>query len=152
MQPVPMQDPTAGFPMPTFTLDPRLAADTLHVARLPSSELRLMNDRRWPWLILVPARDGLEELFDLPAAERATLDEDTMRVAQTLKRITGAQKINVGALGNIVRQLHVHVVARSEGDAAWPGPIWGHGKAEPYDAGEAETMIARLREAMGAPS
>ncbi|WP_185984719.1 HIT family protein [Aureimonas mangrovi] len=138
--------------MQTFTLDPRLAADTLPVARMPSSELRLMNDRRWPWLILVPAQGGLEELFDLPAAAQAALNDDTMRVAQVLKRITGAQKINVGALGNIVRQLHVHVVARSEGDAGWPGPVWGHGKAEPYDARDLQAMTARLRGAMGAAS
>ena len=95
-------------------------------------ELRLMNDRRWPWLLLVPQRAGAEEIHDLTPLDQAMLTFETNMVAQALKKVTGCTKINTGALGNIVRQLHVHVVAAFEDDAGWPGPVWGHGLREPY--------------------
>ena len=95
-------------------------------------ELRVMNDRRWPWLVLVPQRPGIEEIHDLTPLDQAMLTFETNMVAQALKKVTGCTKINSAALGNIVRQLHVHVVARSEGDPGWPGPVWGHGMREPY--------------------
>ena len=93
------------------------------------SRVLLMNDARLPWLILVPRREGLVELIDLDAADRMQLIEEATRASRFLKAHAGADKINVGALGNIVRQLHVHVVARSIGDTGWPGPVWGHGAA-----------------------
>ena len=95
-------------------------------------ELRLMNDRRWPWLVLVPQRPGIEEIHDLTPLDQAMVTFETNMVAQALKNMTGCSKINSGALGNIVRQLHVHIIARSEGDPGWPGPVWGHGSREPY--------------------
>ena len=108
-----------------------------------------MNDARWPWLILVPRRDGLVELTDLDAGERAALIEEAASAAEFLKAHAKADKINVGALGNIVRQLHLHVVARFVGDPAWPGPVWGQGAARPYEAGEAQALIAAARNALG---
>ncbi len=133
----------------SFALDERLAKDTLPVGDLPLSRLLLMNDARWPWLILVPRRDGLVELTDLDAGERAALIEEAASAAEFLKAHAKADKINVGALGNIVRQLHLHVIARFVGDPAWPGPVWGQGAARPYEAGEAQALIAAARNALG---
>ncbi len=125
-----------------FTLHPRLAADTAFVADWPLSRVLLMNDARYRWLILVPRRPDAVELFDLAPADRATLTEEISAAAQTLKRLTGAAKINIGALGNLVPQLHVHIVARGPGDPAWPGPVWGHSAAVPYD--DATAFIAQF--------
>jgi diadenosine tetraphosphate (Ap4A) HIT family hydrolase len=109
-----------------------------------------MNDRRFPWVVLVPQRAGLCEIFELASADRALLIEETAGVAQALQRVTSAAKINVGALGNIVRQLHIHVVARRPDDAAWPGPVWGSGARTHYPAGAAASFAAELRSAIGA--
>ena len=123
------------------SLDPRLGNDSLFVAALGLSDLWLMNDRRFPWLLLVPRRDDVSEIFDLSPADRIILGDETATIAAALKAATGADKINIGALGNIVRQLHVHIVARFAGDAAWPGPVWGAGMREPYD--DPESAVAR---------
>ncbi|MCX7515307.1 HIT domain-containing protein [Frateuria hangzhouensis] len=131
-----------------FLLDPRLAADTHPVARLVLCELRLMDDARFPWLVLVPQRAGLVEISDLTPAERTLLWHEVDRAGAALKAVAPCDKLNLGALGNIVRQLHVHMVARREGDAAWPGPVWGHGRAEPYDATAREALAGRLRTAL----
>ncbi|MDX7949779.1 HIT family protein [Lichenihabitans sp. Uapishka_5] len=125
----------------TFTLDPRLEADTLPLGLLGLCAVRLTNDARYPWLVLVPRRPDLVEVFDLTAAERGQLMEEVAAVSRALDEVTGADKINIGALGNIVSQLHVHVVARQEDDAAWPGPVWGSGSAVPY--GDAELDVLR---------
>lgn len=132
----------------SFTLDPRLAADTLAVGSLALCRVLLMNDSRFPWLILVPGRDGLSELHDLTAGERAVLIEEAAFAGDKLKSLTGAKKINTAALGNMVAQLHVHIIARFEGDAAWPGPVWGVGKAEPYAPPAAAARLAALRAAL----
>ncbi|EGP58435.1 hypothetical protein Agau_C101136 [Agrobacterium tumefaciens F2] len=108
----------------------------------------MQNDSRWPWLVLVPQRDGASELFDLTPLDQAVLTFETNLVATALKQVTGATKINVGALGNIVRQLHVHIIARNEGDTCWPGPVWGHGTAVPYAAGEKETLMKKISGAL----
>lgn len=134
--------------METFRLDERLSRDSVLVTRLGLCELRLQNDKRWPWLVLVPQRDGVSELFDLTPLDQAVLTFETNLVASALKEVTGATKINVGALGNIVRQLHVHIIARNEGDTCWPGPIWGHGKPVPYAAGEKETLMKKISGAL----
>lgn len=115
-----------------FELDRRLEADTMHVMWLGLCELRLMDDCRWPWLLLVPQRPGAAEVHEMTPLDQAMLTFETNMVAEALKNATGCFKINTGAIGNIVRQLHVHVVARFEGDANWPGPVWGHGEREPY--------------------
>jgi diadenosine tetraphosphate (Ap4A) HIT family hydrolase len=133
----------------TLALDPRLAADTLAVGDLPLSRVLLMNDSRFPWLILVPRRAGLSEIHDLSRQERALMIEEAALAGEKLKNLTGAKKINIGALGNIVTQLHVHVVARFEGDAAWPGPVWGAGKAAPYACDTAKERVRALACALG---
>jgi diadenosine tetraphosphate (Ap4A) HIT family hydrolase len=92
----------------------------------------LMNDARFPWLVLVPRKAGAVEFYDLDEGERATAAEEIARAARALKHMSGSDKINLGALGNVVPQLHLHVVARRMTDAAWPGPVWGAGGAIPY--------------------
>lgn len=131
-----------------FELDVRLEADSEHVMWLGLCELRLMNDQRWPWLILIPQRPGIEETHDLTPLDQAMLTFETNLVAQGLKTATGCAKINSAALGNIVRQLHVHVVARNEGDAGWPGPVWGHGPREPYRRSDLHRFIETVRAAL----
>ena len=127
-----------------FRLDPRLAADSCAVATLPLCEVRLMNDARYPWLILVPRQAGLVEVSDLTAAEQTRLWQEVTQAGTALRAVAPCDKLNLGALGNIVRQLHVHVIARCIGDAAWPGPVWGHGAALAY----AETELAARRDAL----
>jgi diadenosine tetraphosphate (Ap4A) HIT family hydrolase len=133
----------------SFALDERLARDTLVVGDLPLCRVLLMNDSRWPWLILVPRRERAVELTDLERSDRALLIEEAASTAAFLKAHTGALKINIGALGNIVRQLHLHVVARNVGDPAWPGPVWGHRVATPYGEAEARALIEAARTGLG---
>jgi diadenosine tetraphosphate (Ap4A) HIT family hydrolase len=128
-----------------FTLDPRLAADTAFVADWELSRVLLMDDARFPWLILVPRRKDLVELDDLATHEQAQLLSEIGRAMAALRNCAPCDKLNVGALGNIVRQLHVHVVARREGDLAWPGPVWGSGAATRYGQAGREALIANLR-------
>ena len=135
-------------PLSEYRIDERLARDSDLVAKIGLCELRLMKDARWPWLVLVPQRPDVSEVFDLTPLDQTMLTFETMLVAEALKAVTGAEKINTGALGNIVRQLHVHVVARSEGDANWPGPVWGHGTAEPRTPEETQAFAARLLDAL----
>ncbi len=130
--------------MGAFVLDPKLAADTVHVADWPLSRLCLMNDARFPWLILVPRRAEIMELHRLSRNDGLALMEELQRAGAGLQKLTGAAKINVAALGNLVTQLHVHIVARNPGDAAWPGPVWGSGLAVPYAEEVRQVLIARL--------
>jgi|SRR5882757_6137431 len=126
-----------------FTLHPRLAADTITLGDWPLCRLLLMNDARFPWVILVPARPDLREIHDLPPTERATLIEEVARASALMQQAFKADKMNVAALGNQVPQLHVHIIARFAADPAWPNPVWGQGHARPM--GEAErTERARL--------
>ena len=131
--------------MHVFAVHPRLEADTVFIADWGLSRVLLMNDSRFPWLVLVPRRADLVELHDLGHAERMVLIEEIARASKGLKLLTGAAKINVGALGNLVPQLHVHVVARNSGDAAWPGPVWGQGTAVPYEEDARTAFVAKLR-------
>jgi diadenosine tetraphosphate (Ap4A) HIT family hydrolase len=118
------------------------------VARLPLCRVLLMNDRRFPWLILVPERDSVREIHELSPADRAALIEEIALGSGVLERLFHPDKLNVGALGNVVPQLHVHVVARTAGDPAWPGPVWGSGAAVPYGKIEIEEVRARLAAAL----
>ena len=131
--------------MTGFALDPRLAADTLPVGDLAVCRLLVMNDARWPWAILVPRIAGATELFALPADVRRAVEDEVAGVAGRLAAWPGVEKVNPGALGNIVRQLHVHVIGRRAGDPNWPGPVWGFGAREPYGPGAAEALTAQLR-------
>ena len=133
----------------SFTLDPRLAADTFEIAELAVSRLLLMNDSRYPWLILVPRRPDLREIIDLDAPARALLMEEIAAASQFVRALPDVEKINVGALGNVVSQLHVHVLGRTVGDAAWPGPVWGAGAAVRYTPESAAALIAKARAAFG---
>lgn len=131
-----------------FVLDPRFKADTQHVAALPLCDVLLMNDARYAWLILVPRLAGCTEILDLPEAGRTQLWQEINLVAAALRATVPCDKLNIGALGNIVRQLHVHVVARTEGDAAWPGPVWGHGTATQYDDTTLQSITQRLQQVL----
>ena len=122
------------------TLHPTLAQDTVEVTRLSLCRVLLMKDSRFPWLILVPERDGVREIHDLTSADRAILIEEIAQASLILERLFQPYKINVGSLGNAVPQLHVHVVARTTGDSAWPGPVWGSGEAVQYGAAETEEL------------
>ena len=130
---------------PSFILDPRLDADTRLAASLALCDVRLMNDARFPWLVLVPRRTGLVEIADLPADEQTLLWQEVNCASAALRAVAPCDKLNLGALGNVVRQLHVHVVARVEGDTAWPGPVWGHGQAAARGDSQARPLIAALQ-------
>lgn len=134
----------------TFQLHERLQADSLSVGVFDLCAVRLMNNRLWPWLILIPQIDGAREIHDLGPADRLRLIDETAAASQATAALFAVDKVNVGALGNIVSQLHVHVVGRRADDPAWPGPVWGAGFAEPYDAAGAETIVGRLRDHFGA--
>jgi diadenosine tetraphosphate (Ap4A) HIT family hydrolase len=128
-----------------FMLDPRLAAETCPVASLPLCDVLLMNDARYAWLILVPRQTGLVEIADLNDADQLALWQEVNRAAAALRQASPCEKLNIAALGVIVRQLHVHVLARNPGDAAWPGPVWGNGRAEHYDPSARAALIDDLR-------
>lgn len=133
-----------------FLLDPRLAADTRFVQDLPLSRVLLMNDDRYPWLILVPRVAGISELHQLSGDDRSQLTEEVSAASACLSDIFDTDKINIGALGNIVSQLHVHVVARRKSDSAWPGPVWGQGTAVEYDQEDTGKLIQKIKKALGA--
>lgn len=133
-----------------FELDARLAADTVPVASLPLCDVLLMNDARYPWLILVPRRADLVEVTDLAIAEQALLWQEVNRASNALRTVGPCEKLNLAALGNIVRQLHLHVVLRRKTDEAWPGPVWGSGRSTPYAADALATLAQALKEALTA--
>lgn len=132
----------------TFAIDPRLAADTRPVGELSLSRLLLMDDARYPWLILVPRIAGARELLDLDEADRGMLLGEISLVSRALEALFKPDKLNIAALGNVVPQLHVHLIARYQADAAWPRPVWGVGEREPYADGACDARIAALRDAL----
>ncbi|HYP69604.1 MAG TPA: HIT family protein [Variovorax sp.] len=127
--------------MSDFVLDPRLAADSVFVADGPLSQVRLMDDARFPWLVLVPRVAGVSEWIDLDGGQQRLLLAEVNQVSRLLQAEPGVLKLNLGALGNIVRQLHVHLVGRHEGDAAWPGPVWGSGAAQRFAAADLQRRV-----------
>ena len=127
-------------PVP-FTLDPRLAADSHPLARLALCELRLMDDSHYPWLVLVPRVPGARDLIDLDAGQRHALCDEIDRASRLLRDAVRPHKLNVAALGNVVAQLHVHVIARFEDDPAWPAPVWGKVESRPYAP---EALVERI--------
>ncbi len=128
-----------------FTLHPQLAADTFAVTTLPLCEVRLMNDSRFTWLILVPQRANIRELHQLSSADQMQLLQESNALARHLEATGTPDKLNIAALGNLVPQFHWHLVARTEDDPCWPGPVWGCGRAKPYDQATASAQVARLR-------
>ena len=133
-----------------FALDQRLQQDTLVIGDFPLSRLLLSNDSNYPWFILVPRIDGISEVFQLGVADQQRLWQETTALAQLLNEGLAADKMNIGALGNVVSQLHVHVIVRKRDDAAWPAPVWGKHPAKPYSEAQVEAIRARLRELLPA--
>ncbi|MGY8998640.1 MAG: HIT domain-containing protein [Rhodospirillales bacterium] len=123
-----------------FILDTRLANDCHKVTDLELSHVLLMNDERYPWLILVPRRKDIREIHHLSTHDRNLLFCEIIKVSEYLERKFQPIKLNIGALGNIVSQLHIHILARNANDAAWPGPVWGHSTAVPYSAIQLERL------------
>lgn len=130
--------------LPEFDLDGRLETDSVFIADGPLSQFRLMNDARYPWLVLVPRIAAASELIDLPAQQQTILLTEINIAGNILRDNFACDKINIGALGNIVRQLHVHVIARTSDDEAWPGPVWGFGDRVAYAEPTLSELIARL--------
>lgn len=133
----------------TFDLDPQLATDTLPVGNLPVCRVLLMNDARFPWMILVPRVPGLIELDALDRDARIAVMDEVQRSTVALRTACRVDKINLGALGNMVRQLHLHVVGRTPRDAAWPGPVWGCGSRQAYPPDAARKRVRSLARALG---
>ncbi|MCU0089616.1 HIT domain-containing protein [Pseudomonas koreensis] len=128
-----------------FALDPRLQQDTLTIGDFPLCRLLLSNDANYPWFILVPRRDDISELFQLDVADQQRLWEETTTLAEVLKDSFDADKMNVATLGNVVSQMHMHVIVRKRDDAAWPAPVWGKHPAKPYSAEQVAAIRERLR-------
>lgn len=130
--------------MSEFELDPRLVGDSVALGDLGAVHVRAMANAPWPWLVLIPRHPEAVELYDLPEAIGSELQATTLRLARAMKRAFGADKINVAALGNVVSQLHVHIVARQVGDPGWPSPVWGRNEPE-LTANQAEQRLLQLR-------
>ncbi|WP_269520410.1 HIT domain-containing protein [Alteromonas sp. BMJM2] len=131
-----------------FKLDSRLHNDTFFVCDLTLCRVLLMNDKQFPWLILVPMRDNIAEIIDLSEHEQQTLLKESATVSKVMLQLFSPYKLNVGALGNVVRQLHVHHVARFETDVAWPKPVWGNQPPITYADAEASALLATLKQAL----
>lgn len=128
-----------------FALHPQLQKDTLPVCELRLCSVLLMNDARYPWVILVPRVADVREIWELSKARQELMWQETTHCAERLKELTRADKMNVATLGNLVPQLHIHVVARTADDAAWPAPVWGRGEAQPYATAAAVRQLEALR-------
>ncbi|MGV8959303.1 MAG: HIT domain-containing protein [Stenotrophomonas sp.] len=129
-----------------FEVDSRLAADSVFIADGPLSQIHLVNDARFPWVILVPRVPGASEWIDLDGAQQRLLLAEINQISQHIKQKPGVTKLNIGALGNIVPQLHIHVVGRHPEDAAWPDPVWGFGAAQRFDADVLAERVAIWRQ------
>jgi len=129
-----------------FALDPRLQQDTVPIGDFELCRLLLSNDSNYPWFILVPRREAISELFQLDTADQQQLWRETTALAELLKDLFDADKLNVATLGNVVSQLHMHVIVRKHEDAAWPAPVWGKQPAVPYEAGQVAAIREQLRQ------
>lgn len=139
--------------MAEFAPDPAFAAGSIALGELPLCHVRLQTDARWPWLILIPHLPGLREIEDLSPSDRAQLIEESVLAGQAVRSMGAAlgrpvEKLNLGALGNVTAQLHVHLVGRRADDPAWPGPVWGVGVAEAYEADALGIAVAAARKAL----
>jgi len=127
-----------------FVLDPQLKLDTFLIGQAELCDILLMNDARYPWLILVPRREAVTEIYQLTDEDQQRLSKESAFVAQALMGMVSADKMNIAALGNVVSQLHIHHVARYQGDDAWPAPVWGKGERLQYTKQEASIMITEM--------
>lgn len=134
--------------VPVFELHPRLRQDCIEIGRFPLCRLLLMNERRYPWFILVPQRSAVSEIFQLSAGDQQQLLRESSFLARTLAGEFAADKLNIASIGNLVPQLHVHHIVRYHGDAAWPAPVWGRFEPDPYQADELSALKHRLRIAL----
>jgi diadenosine tetraphosphate (Ap4A) HIT family hydrolase len=132
-----------------FQLHPRLAQDCLIIGRLPLSLLLLMNDKQYPWLILVPRLSNLREIHHLSRDNRIQLMDESCLLAETMIQLFEPEKLNIAAIGNLVPQLHVHHVARYSHDPAWPAPVWGHSAPQPYEPQAMQETLLRIRNHLG---
>ena len=132
--------------MSDFLLDHRLERDTLFIARQNGCQIRLMNDARYRWLVLIPEISGIRDWHDLPDETERDILSLTKSMSNLLKHSENADKINVASLGNMVPQFHLHLIARHEDDAAWPGPVWGVGAAEPFSDEQAKAIIHMMQD------
>lgn len=132
-----------------FVLDSRLQQDTIALGDFALSRLLLMNDAQFPWFILVPRREDVSEIFQLASEEQQVLWREATELAEVLKDTFNADKMNVANLGNVVSQLHMHVIVRRRDDAAWPGPVWGKVPPRPYTTEELQVLRAKLRMVLG---
>ena len=130
--------------MSQFRPDPAFEAGSVAAAEWPLCHVRLQDDARFPWLILIPRVEGAVELADLSAEQRAALMEETVRAGALVRRLGAVEKLNVGAIGNVTAQLHVHVVGRRRDDGLWPDPVWGRGPAVPYDPAERARLLEKI--------
>ncbi|WP_372965441.1 HIT domain-containing protein [Marinobacter sp.] len=128
-----------------FELHERLAADTHSLGRSRLCDIRLMNDRTWPWIILVPAVAGIREIYQLTPEQQVRLLEESSVLSEGMMKLFGGDKMNVAALGNMVPQLHLHHIVRFEDDPAWPAPVWGKQAAVPYSENELASIREKLR-------
>jgi diadenosine tetraphosphate (Ap4A) HIT family hydrolase len=133
------------MPDSAWSLHSQLTQDTIDIGDLPLCRVLVIKDASYPWLLLVPRRDKAVEIIDLAEVEQAQLMTEVSRVARALKDITKCDKLNIAALGNVVPQLHIHVIARRTSDAAWPRPVWGVAPPLPHDADEVQIFISALR-------
>lgn len=131
-----------------FELHEQLAADTIRLGSLPLCELLLMNDANYPWLVLVPRRNAIRELHRLTNDDQLQCFREQLLVTEILEKQLSADKMNVAALGNMVPQLHLHIIARFEGDAAWPGPVWGANPPQKYAQNPLQDRLKRLQQAL----
>lgn len=142
--------------MAEFVLDPAFAATAAELGELSLCHARLQLDARYPWVVLIPRVGGARELEDLPVADRVRLMDEIVLAGAAVRAVAVAlglaiDKLNVGALGNVTSQLHVHVLGRRVGDPAWPGPVWGHSPAIAYEAEALDRAVAAARKTLGIP-
>jgi diadenosine tetraphosphate (Ap4A) HIT family hydrolase len=131
--------------MNDFAVDPVITSLTHVIADWPLCRVFLYDDARYAWCMLVPRRPGAVEIADLEHADQVLLMEEIVRLSNAVRAMPGVEKLNVGALGNMVPQLHVHVLGRRKGDPAWPGPVWGHSEPVRHDPGAREAKMAAVR-------
>ncbi len=134
--------------MTDFTLHPQLAKDSVFVSKLKLCRVLLITDATYPWLVLVPERRDIREIHQLDDEDQQVLMQEISFVAESLEALVDADKMNVAALGNMVPQLHVHIIARFEGDPAWPAPVWGAVPKTPYEKHQLEATVSSIRDAL----
>jgi diadenosine tetraphosphate (Ap4A) HIT family hydrolase len=132
--------------MKNFALDEQLARDTLSITDWPLCKVLLRNDANYPWIILVPCRSNITEIYQMSKEEQFQLIEEVSNASKILKAFSKADKINIGTLGNIVSQLHIHIIARYKNDSAWPQPVWGKVPAISYSEAQLQKLLPKLKD------